>query len=300
MEIGRFLIVLSLVGIPMLIFWLAKNKKQTVDKLAVLSGQQAKELEGYIIYVASAFENENFFLRAKEISDKLEFTDAEKLTLYFHKNLPVPDGLKDTLSKYGLFGVWMDICQNAIFEILYNYKNESIPLLHKLSFGQYDWTQYKALGVLLRFVREGVTDDSILDKLLSDIEDFRYEAIMNILDSLSEIKNSPKANGLFRAIYDLYNDDLADSISILEMWSKEYPDAVLKEKSKIIDILTNPEKLNKSGYTTETGELLKVKGNILFYKLDKNDGELKRNLEILKETVTDVNLKGKISLALKH
>jgi hypothetical protein len=82
------------------------------------------------------------------------------------------------------------------------------------------------------------------------------------------------------------------------MWSKEYPDAVLKEKSKIIDILTNYEKLNKSGYTTETEELLKVKGNILFYKLDKNDAELKRNLEILKEATTDGKLNEQISLAL--
>jgi hypothetical protein len=115
------------------------------------------DLKDYLIEVAKEFENEEQFkLAAKNVALKLEFERAIKLIKYFHDNPSEPESLKYKTNKYGLLGVWMNICQNSIFEILYNYKEKAIPTLYSIGFGEYDWTQYKAIDVLCRFANEGI------------------------------------------------------------------------------------------------------------------------------------------------
>jgi hypothetical protein len=44
----------------------------------------------------------------------------------------------------------------AAFEILYNLGEAALPLLRKIAFGEYDWTQGNAIEILRRWAAEGV------------------------------------------------------------------------------------------------------------------------------------------------
>lgn len=166
-------IVFLLVGIPAIVGYLIFLERKKRDANPNYYNPQKEEkareitqLEKHILYVAVEFENtDKFSERAKEISLILDYEEATKLIDYFHNNPPVPEELKQSLSKYGVLGVWMEVCQNSIFEILYNYKQKSLPLLFKIGFGQYDWTQHKAIYLLLRLAKENVEKDKIISEL---------------------------------------------------------------------------------------------------------------------------------------
>ena len=101
--------------------------------------QPEKELDlaELLIEVAQEFEDSDKFKEAASVvANKLEFSRAKELTQYFHQNPPEPEALKSKTQKYGLFGVWMSICQDAIFEILFNYKAQAIPTLYSIGFGK--------------------------------------------------------------------------------------------------------------------------------------------------------------------
>lgn len=298
MEAGRLVVVLLLICIPLLIILITRSKEKKTIEQSNQSLVEPDKLQDYIIYVATEFENDNFSARAKEVSKDLNFSEAKNLVNYFHKSIPCPENLKGSISKIGILGVWMDICQNAIFEILANYEKEAVPLLTKIAFGEYDWTQYKSLEVLLYFTREGVTNDKVLDDLIVQMDKFRYEAVMNILVPLSQIQNNNKINLIFKKAYDLFRDDLADSLYILEIWSRLSSDNVLKHKDEIIDLISNESRFQH--YSKETKEKLMVRGYILFYLLDKTDLELKYNLVTLSSTISNEKHKEDIFKVLKE
>lgn len=136
------------------------------------------ELEKFLIEVAKEFEDKDKFKSAaKKVASELEFEKAKELPRYFHDNPPEPESLKSKTAKYGLFGVWMSICQDSVFEILYNYKEKAIPTLYSIGFGVYDWTQYKAINILCRLADEGIQTDEIVKDIGDEINQFRYEAI---------------------------------------------------------------------------------------------------------------------------
>jgi len=299
MEIGRVVIVGAIILIPLFIIFITKNKEKKSEKQLSTSLNKDGKLQEYIIYVASQFENDTFFSRAKEVAEKLHFSEAKNLIDYFHKDIPCPDDLKESISKIGVFGVWLDIRQNAIFEILSNYKVEAVPLLYKIGFGVYDWTQYKAIGILLNFVKEGITDDKVLDDLIQKLHHLRYEAIINILTPLSQIQNNDKVDVIFKRVYDLFSDDFSDSLHILEVWSKLSPDNVLNYKVEIMGVLLNEQKFKELQYSPETKEELNIRGNILFFNLDKNDLSLKNNLDILSRTASNQKLRDYIFKTLE-
>ncbi|UAY52368.1 hypothetical protein [Ferruginibacter albus] len=169
----KVFLVLYFFGIPLLVGFLIyfKRKKLDADKNYYAPKKQKQNRaitkeEKNIIYVASAFENKELFSsRAKEVAQTIEFDKAIKLKDYFHNNPPVPEDLQQPLSKYGILGVWMEVCQNSIFEILYNYNEKAIPIIYPIAFGVYDWTQYKAIDLLFRFMKEGIKKDEIIAAL---------------------------------------------------------------------------------------------------------------------------------------
>jgi len=199
--------------------------------------QPEKELDlaELLIEVAQEFEDSDKFKEAASVvANKLEFSRAKELTQYFHQNPPEPEALKSKTQKYGLFGVWMSICQDAIFEILFNYKAQAIPTLYSIGFGVYDWTQYKAIDVLCRLAKEGIETEAIIKKIGDNIENFRFEAAMPSLESLSKIPDNKEVPKIILKTFDEYaKDDPIDGLYILRFLTLNYPNEAKNKLSFI-------------------------------------------------------------------
>ncbi len=196
--------------------------------------QPEKELDlaEFLIEVAQEFEDSDKFKEAAYlVANRLEFSSAKELTQYFHNTPPEPEALKSKTKKYGLLGVWMSICQNAIFEILFNYKAQAIPTLYSIGFGEYDWTQYKAIDVLCRLAKDGIETDAIVKNIGEKIQDFRYEAAMPSLESLATIPDNNEVSKIILKMFDEYADgDPIDGLYILRLLAFNYP---IEAKSKL-------------------------------------------------------------------
>lgn len=262
------------------------------------------ELESLLIEVAKEFEDENRFKKAaQEVASRLAFERAKKLTGYFHENPPEPDNLKSKTAKYGMLGVWMMICQNAIFEILYNYKEQAIPTLYAIGFGQYDWTQYKAIGVLCRLAQEGIQTNEIINDIGNKIKDFRYEAVFPSIESLSRIPNNEEIPKIILEVFDEYSiDDPIDGLHILRILAVNYPNEVkgkltfIKSIAKGEGIEDRPPLLDGAVLITDEAgneqysiggeeiqgnfeETHKITAAALYYYLDSSDKEINERID---------------------
>ncbi len=228
------------------------------------------ELEGLLISVAKEFEDRHQFQKAaRDVASGLAFERAEKLTKYFHDTPPEPDSLKEKTAKYGLLGVWMNICQNSIFEILYHYKEKAIPTLYAIGFGPYDWTQYKAIDVLCRLAHEGIQTNEIITEIGKNIDDFRYEAVFPSIESLAGIPNREDIPKIILQVFDEYSTyDPMDGLGILRILAFNYPDVA---KSKLAFM--------KSIAKGEGNEVHRINAAILHYDLDPEDQEINELLE---------------------
>ena len=114
-----------------------------------------------------------FRRRAHEVAQKLGTECIPILPQFFHHLPRKPESLADHFN--GL-GQWMSVCQFAAFEILYNFREAALPLLRKIAFGEYDWTQGNAIEILCRLAAEGVDRERIISDLRRELPDIRYEA----------------------------------------------------------------------------------------------------------------------------
>lgn len=227
--------ILKLLGLPQF----APGEKSSVNENFFTNkvSKRDLELEELLIEVAQEFEDEERFKEAAfRVANKLEFGRARELTRYFHDNPTEPEILKVKTRKYRLLGGWMIICQDSIFEILFNYKEQALPDLYSIGFGKYDWTQYKAINVLCRLANEGIKTEEIINNIGKEIQNFRYEAVMPSIRSLANIPDNKEVSKIILEIFDEYsNDDPIDGLYILRLLVLNYPDEV---KNKLAFIKT--------------------------------------------------------------
>jgi hypothetical protein len=261
-------------------------------------------LRDLLIQVAQEFEDaDRFSAAAKEVAGKLEFSRAKDLARLFHDNPPEPEALNAKTRKYGILGVWMNICQDAIFEILFNYKEEAIPTLNKIAFGDYDWTQYKAIDILCRLAIEGIQTQETINNIGDKIGRFRYEALFPALESLASIpENEEVPKIILRVFDDCAEDDPIDGLEILRLLVVNYPEAVktklaflksiaqgqgIEGRSPLLDgaVMSIDGHGNKSfsiaGEEIEGTfeETHRIHAAMLFFRLDREDHEINQLLD---------------------
>ncbi|MBO9701007.1 MAG: hypothetical protein J7604_12410 [Sporocytophaga sp.] len=277
------------------------------------------ELEDILIEVAQEFDDINRFKKAaKNISSRLEFNRAKELTRYFHNNPPEPDTLKSKTSKYGYFGVWMNICQNSVFEILFNYKEQAIPILYSIGFGEYDWTQYKAIDVLCRIAIDGIQTKKIVKDIGDEILNFRYEAAFPSVESISKIPSNEEVQLILLKVFEEYSkNDPIDGLHILQLSITNYPDFTksklafikniaqgkgIENRSPLLDgavLSIDPE--GNEGYFIggekidgNFEETHRVNATILYYLLDKRDNDINELMNFWERNIKEDSLRNKI------
>ena len=87
----------------------------------------------------------------------------------------------------------MSARQFAIFEIYFHIGAPALPVLRRVAFGQYDWTQGNAIEVLCRLAAAGVERTAIVEELIVNLPDVRDEAIQYALAPLLHQQTSNAA-----------------------------------------------------------------------------------------------------------
>jgi len=116
----------------------------------------------------------------QEAFEKLAQENVKDLKIgdlsYLKNKLHEPPELHEELKNVKMvLGEWLAMCQYAVFELLYNCYEYSLPIIKEIAYGPYNWTQATALEVLCRLNVEGKISDSILDEIKEKLDSMRYE-----------------------------------------------------------------------------------------------------------------------------
>ncbi|ADO54721.1 MULTISPECIES: hypothetical protein [Paenibacillus] len=216
---------------------------------------------------------------------------------FFGTELQKPESLA---GKYEGLGDWLHIQQDAIFEIIYNYREKAIPMLYEVAFGVYDWTQYKAVRILTRLAREGLHTDQIVDDIISHVDDFRYEAQMPTFYFLSGLTGNKKVAALLqRHFLENLEYDPIDAFDIFENLHRCSPDVAMRHADFLKAIARGEGLEGRSplldgaiGTTDENGkqeyhwpddepveEHHQLRAAIFYYQLNSHDEEVNRLLD---------------------
>jgi len=120
-------------------------------------------------------------VRAAAAADEIGPAAIEHLSTLFHSEHSPPTELAE---RFPGLGNWMAVRQLAIFEIFYHAGRDALPVLKRVAFGAYDWTQGNAIEILCRLAADGIEEQEIVDALLAHLSDMREEAHMYALRPL--------------------------------------------------------------------------------------------------------------------
>lgn len=124
---------------------------------------------------AVVHEPEDFAARAQAAAEALGPGAIEILAGEFHTEHTPPPELE---SAFPGLSHWLSARQFAIFEIFYHLREAALPVLRRVAFGEYDWTQGNAIEVLCRLAAEGVDAERTVADLRREIPGMRYEALL--------------------------------------------------------------------------------------------------------------------------
>lgn len=135
-----------------------------------------EQLTQKIRWVAEAIQQSDVFIeRAKQAALELGPGSIPQLAKQFHSEHSPPPELATQFSR---LGHWIHARQRAIFEIFYYFRESAIPVLRRVAYGKYDWTQGNAIEVLCRLAAEGINTDSTVTELRAALPGMRFEALL--------------------------------------------------------------------------------------------------------------------------
>src|SRR5262245_36480894 len=101
-------------------------------------------------------------------------------------------------------GGWLSAWQFAIFEMFFHFGAAALPVLRRVAFGEYDWTQGNAIEALVRLAAVGVEREQILAELRREFPGIRYEAqLYSVGPLLRHAARDPAVEAVVRELEDL-------------------------------------------------------------------------------------------------
>ncbi|MCA1594137.1 MAG: hypothetical protein LC754_16225, partial [Acidobacteria bacterium] len=185
---------------------------------------QPKHIKRVIARVAEKFESpEAFDRKAREEAAQFPREDIWELTAFFHNPPDKPDEVRD---EFNNLGEWMEVCQDAVFAILYHIGEASLPILDRFAFGTYDWTQVKALRTLCRLANQGIQTEKIVGEILFNLpylEQARDQAIYYLAGVKCDLPELKEA--IAREIAERQAGDPVAALSIIGNLANVSPEA---------------------------------------------------------------------------
>jgi hypothetical protein len=155
-----------------------------------------------------------FQAEARQVAETLGPQSIPSLSAFFYTPPPMPS---DIASEFTRLGAWLSACQQAIFEILYHFREASLPLLYEVAFGEYDWTQAHAIRILCRFSIEGLKHEQIAADVAAALPTWRDETIYATAPDLAKLAASaaPLQDALATLVHDWATSDPISGLDII-------------------------------------------------------------------------------------
>jgi hypothetical protein len=150
---------------------------QNVIRYAAEGYGLSTSLDTAVTSVAVLIDNaDRFRARAAVVAREMGPADVEALSTRFHSP-PKPEPPGFGYEQRGLGG-WLSAWQFATFELFFQLGARALPVLRRVAFGEYDWTQGNAIEVLVRLAAAGVEREQTIADLRREFPHLRYEATM--------------------------------------------------------------------------------------------------------------------------
>jgi hypothetical protein len=190
-----------------------------------------------IRWIAQTIKDRKIFQeRAATVAGELGNGDIEILPQFFHNESSPPPELQ---ADFPGFGDWLSARQFAIFEVLYNFREAALPVLRRVAFGTYDWTQANAIEILCRFGIEGIEREQLAEEIAAELPNWRSEAILYAMNGLA--KFSPYAPALTEALQNLAEewgaDEPIEALEILEPLVRHAPQTARQQEHLLRQVM---------------------------------------------------------------
>lgn len=154
-----------------------------------------------------------FRQRARELAQQLGEPAIEHLELMLHSDAAPPDEVKH---QFPALGQWLAAKQFAVFEVFYHLPDAAYPVLRRVAFGVYDWTQANAIEVLLRLAADGYRTEEIVADVREAIPALRDTALLYTFGPLrNQAKSNPELSTLLKRFEDM--EEYRETVEELEM-----------------------------------------------------------------------------------
>jgi hypothetical protein len=175
---------------------------------------RSRQVGAHIAYVAAAADDAAVFTaRAREAAEALGPRAIGPSKVFL---LAPPDKPPELAGKYEGSGDWMWICQTAIFEVWFYFREEAMRHLRELAFDIYDWTQAHATSVLCRLARQGLDARATAELIAEALPDWRHEQVMRVCGDVAAL--APRHPVLRAAYYKLGDAHLrGDPVDAFEL-----------------------------------------------------------------------------------
>ncbi|MCZ7644959.1 MAG: hypothetical protein M5U26_06700 [Planctomycetota bacterium] len=163
----------------------------------------AKNLDTAVTSVAVLIDDADLFrARAATVARELGPSAVEELATRFHSP-PRTEPAGFGCEQRGLGG-WLSAWQFAIFELFFQFGAAALPVVRRVAFGKYDWTQGNAIEVLVRLAAAGVERERAVADLRREFPNLRYEATLySVGPLLRHAARDPAIAGVVRELEDL-------------------------------------------------------------------------------------------------
>jgi len=227
-----------------------------------------------------------FRTAASQAAKKLQANAAEVLATRFHSAPDPPSGFE--FEERGLTG-WLSAWQFAIFELYFNLGESALPVLRRVAYGEYDWTQGNAIEVLCRIAAKGIDRTSILSELKREFPTLRYEAQLYAVQPLLAVAEEDTA--VADVVHEMMQlEEFRETVE--ELTEEEEADSDNLANENLHGLVTSVESLDEEKWNQHVVGAIAVEG-LNYFSFEESDG--KARLAVSEETRVQRLIDGEIS-----
>ncbi|MCF0148673.1 MAG: hypothetical protein HUJ77_09790 [Clostridium sp.] len=207
---------------------------------------------------------------------------------------------------------WAVAVENSILMIIYNFKEDAVPVLERLS-QKNTKLNLKTTNLLCKLASEGVKTDEIVSWIMNNLMAFNDENKITTLGFMSQIKGNNQVIGLIQHFYKNFVKNgeieyayrtLNHLINAAEKFTQghlKFLKAIAMNKSTINleEIMMLEENDPKVINLNKIDDKLSIDAAITYFALDNNDDDINSKLYYLSEYSLDKNLRENLKVLLK-
>ncbi|MCL2323148.1 MAG: hypothetical protein FWC47_13735 [Oscillospiraceae bacterium] len=295
-----------------------ENRNSIMHRIKSLSLEE--RIQNEIFRTGFLVNNKDKFKERASISTNI--IDKENIPNLISYLFNPMEKVSDFKSRFTGDEEYISVIEDSIFEILYNFKEMSVPYLKDMVLNSNLKIKVKAMNILTRIAKDSKEKESIVSFINENIDDLRYEVIIPTLYFISFIKDSKEVLDIYNRFFTFYDEDYgeyADALYVLENMYLYDKNAItpflptLKEYALNKNFRKRPtlngifvrnmigddnDEINFCFYES-LDEVNNIRAALFYTKIVPNDDDIYNRLSYWYNQIQDKDLKNKIECALR-